>query len=126
MSYDVKVVNKKTNETVFLPERHYIGGGTFAIDGTDMAWLNITYNYSKYFYEVIDKDLGIRFLYGKTLQETMPMLDSAIDALGTEPPSDDYWKESAGNARRALESLREIAKLCIKAFPDDEMVWSGD
>ena len=126
MSYDIRVFDSKTEEPVTLPEKHYFAGGTFAMDGTTDPWLNITYNYGDYFYKFMDEDRGIRALYGIPLQEAIGLLDNTIVALGDEPPDPDYWKATAGNARKALENLKAIAEACLKAFPDREMKFDGD
>lgn len=126
MSYDISVVDEH-GDMIELPEKHDIIGGTYAIGGTTFATLNITYNYSDFYYKHIDKDNGIRAIYDKTLQEAIPMLDSAIEALGDEKPwTRDYWAPTAGNARAALENLREIARRCLEAYPDKKMFWDGD
>ena len=74
------------------------------------AWLSITYNYHKYYYDQIDSEKGIRFLYGKTGAEVIPILEEAIKELGTETDK-DYWKTTPGNAGHALQGLLEFAKL---------------
>ena len=126
MSYDIRICDKGTYETVTLPERHYLGGGTFAIDGTPEAWLNVTYNYGEFYYDLMDEDKGIRAIYGIPLRDAIGLLDGTIAKLGTEPPDDDYWKSSPGNARKALENLRDLAKACLAAYPDREMEFQGD
>ena len=126
MSYDIRVCDKGTYETVTLPEKHDLGGGTFALGGTDEAWLNVTYNYGDHFREVIDPDKGIRALYGIPLKEAIDRINESIVALGDEPPDPDYWKASAGNPRKALENLKAIAEACLKAYPDREMEFQGD
>ena len=67
MSYDIYLKDPVTNETLNLPFKHTMTGGTYAADydpNTDTwspkpiseAHLNITYNYSKYYEEATDKD----------------------------------------------------------------------
>lgn len=41
------------------------------------AWLNITYNYGHYYYEV-NKEEGIREIYGKTGLDSIPILGEMI------------------------------------------------
>jgi len=119
MSYDIELLEPETEETIMLDEPHYLTGGTYQLGGTREAWLNITYNYSKYYYEHIDKEKGIRLLYGKTGAESIPILEKAISELGDEKSS-DYWEATEGNAKEALRDLLVLAK----ARPDG--VWSGD
>ena len=94
-------------------------GGTYVLGGTDEAQLNITYNYSKFYYEVLDRKAGLRWLYGKTGRQTAGRLEHAVELLGTERDA-DYWKATEGNAGYALSILLAWAK----AHPD--AVWNGD
>jgi hypothetical protein len=66
MSYDIHLAYPDERECLV---GNHADGGTFVIGGTDEAWLNVTYNYSRYFYRNIDDALGIRWLYGKTGQQ---------------------------------------------------------
>lgn len=116
MSYDIYLKNPETEETLTLP---FVPpqGGTFSVGSRD-AEFNITYNYGKILYSLFP-DEGIRFLYGKTAEETTPALVNAIAKLGddTDP---DYWKATEGNVKIALRSLLEMAI----ALPHG--VWDGD
>ena len=51
--------------------------------------------------------------------ESIPVLKSAIDALGDDV-STDYWEATEGNAKRALCQLLAFAQM----RPDG--VWDGD
>lgn len=93
-----------------LAERHDITGGTYAMGGTDKPWLNITYNYAPFYYDLWPNE-GIRFLYDKTAREIVKELNEKIPLLAGEP-SENYWDATPGNARVALESLRHLAILC--------------
>lgn len=57
--------------------------------------INITWNYSKFYYEHIDSELGIRWLYGKTGAEVKDRLEKAIQALGIERYTGPNWIISA-------------------------------
>lgn len=100
MSYDIDLVRDGAPVTV---ERH-TEGGTYQIGGTPTAELNVTYNYGRFYYEHIDKEEGIRWLYGKTGADCIERLRTAIAALGTERDS-DYWNDTPGNAGYALSIL---------------------
>ena len=117
MSYDIYLKDPVTNETLKL-DNHQIKGGTFAIGGTNEAWLNITYNYGKHYYNTIG-DNGIRTIYGMTGAESIPILKDAISKLGDDV-SNDYWESTEGNAKKALFGLLAFAQL----RPDG--IWDGD
>ena len=139
MSYDIKLTDPLTGETLVLDAPHQMKGGTYAIGGTTQASLNVTYNYSPQFARVFDalreprstapkwmhrdrslpKVFGIRTIYGLTGAESLPLLDKAIAALGDDV-HEDYWQPTEGNAKRALMQLRALAML----RPDG--LWAGD
>lgn len=52
MSYDIRILDPVTREPVLLVHPHFIQGGTYAEDGTNELWLNITYNYAPFYYRV--------------------------------------------------------------------------
>ena len=110
MSYDIKLVDPVTEETLHLPFDHVMTGGTFAgtfdpVTGEvrprpiPEAWLNVTYNYSRYYYEATEgddrflvrdefdpehhtkKNGGIRGIYGKTGAESIGMLEDMIKRI---------------------------------------------
>lgn len=119
MSYDISLCYPVTKETLHTKSKHEISGGTMCVGGTTEMWLNITYNYSKFYYKVIDKEKGIRFIYEKTGAESIPILEKAIEQLGDDV-DEDYWKATEGNAKKALYGLLAFAKL----RPDG--IWDGD
>lgn len=118
MSYDVYLNDPVTEQVIKLEAPHEMRGGTYAMGGTNEAWLNITYNYGKHYYRVLGED-GIRAIYGKTGAQATVMLENAIAQLGDDVDA-DYWKATEGNAKRALMQLLAFARL----RPDG--VFSGD
>lgn len=118
MSYDIYLKDSE-GKTVEFESNHDLVGGTYQLGGTRNAWLNITYNYSPHFYRVMPEDKGIRWLYGQTGLDSIPVLESAIEQLGTDV-CDDYWEATEGNARKALENLLILAKAAPSA------IWDGD
>lgn len=50
MSYDIRILDPVTREPVLLEQTHFIHGGTYAENGTNELWLNITYNYAPFYY----------------------------------------------------------------------------
>ena len=109
MSYDIRLVDA-AGETIELSEPHTLRGGTFASGGTTEAWLNITYNYARFYYDIWPEQ-GIRYLYGKTGADALPLLARAIAKLGCER-SDNYWDDTSGNAGAALLDLAQLCSLC--------------
>ena len=108
MSYDINLVNKETSETLKLNHPLFIVGGTmpaeydseigeFTPTASLDAHINITYNYSNYYYEATDGDerfahveeyngekkteYGIRGLYGKTAEESIQLLRVMISRI---------------------------------------------
>lgn len=119
MSYDIELCDPVSNSVLLLDEPHQMKGGTYEVGGTRECCLNVTYNYGKHFYRVMDSEKGIRVLYGMTGAQSIPVLKQAIGALGQDVV-DDYWEATEGNARKALCGLLALAEL----RPDG--VWAGD
>jgi len=119
MSYDIRLKDLKTGKTLHANSKHNFRGGTYALGGNTELWLNVTYNYAKHYYKVIDEEKGIRFLYGKSGKESIPILEKAIAQLGDDVDK-DYWKDTEGNAKVALEQLLAMAKMRPKG------IWDGD
>lgn len=119
MSYDIYLEEPETGETIEFDEPHNMIGGTYIIGGTKEAWLNITWNYSEFYYKTIDEKKGIRFLYGRTGKEAIPILEKAISELMVDMKDlesaylemNDYWAATKENAAIALQSLLAFAKL---------------
>ncbi len=118
MSYDIYLTDSATGDTLELSESHDLKGGTYALGGTQEAWLNVTYNYVSHFQRVLGED-GIRTIYGMTGEDSLPVLQKGHDALGDDA-DDDYWKPTEGNAKSAIADLITLAK----AAPHG--VWRGD
>ncbi len=107
-----------TKETIEFDTPHEMKGGTYCCNGTNEAWLNITYNYAEHYYRLLGEN-GIRTIYGMTGADSIPILQAAADKLA-DVFSLDYWAPTEGNAKKALLQLIAIAKL----RPDG--IWSGD
>lgn len=119
MGYDILMIDKKTGEIAELPDTHHIKGGTYAVGGTNEAWLSITYNYSKFFKKYIDQEKGIRWLYGKKGKRTIKRLRKAIEEM-KDNATLDYWEATEGNARLMLKGLLFFAE----KLPN--CIWKGD
>lgn len=92
-------------------------GGTYAIGGSTEADLNITYNYSPFYYEYLSKRKGLRWLHGKKAKKTITKLAAAVQLLGTERAA-DYWWKTKGNTGYALSILLRWAKA------NPEAIWN--
>lgn len=103
MSWDLYLVDAKSQETLQLPEKHHITGGTYAVGGIRDAWLNVTYNYGVHF--------NFGGLDGMTGAESVPTMEPAAARLDTDVDP-DYWKPTEGNVRRALENCIALATAC--------------
>ncbi len=106
MSWDIDIVSDHKIATV----DNHMFGGTYIAGGTTDASLNITYNYSSYYYYHLDKKKGLRWLDGKKTSECIRRLCRAVDILGIEQ-DDDYWRATPGNAGYALWILLKWAIL---------------
>jgi len=119
MSYSIKYTNEK-GECFKLDKKH-TEGGTYVDGGTYDTELNITYNYSWYYYLFLDKEKGIRWLYGKKGKDCIEKLNQAIEPFKEELPYEhDYWANTPGNCVKPLRILLSWAE----QFP--EGVFSGD
>lgn len=140
MSYDISLIDPVTKETVHFDSPHRMTGGTFAVGGTTEAWLNITYNYAKWYYrdgvfpDEGEDHNGIRSIYGLSGVDSIPVLKHAIQTL--ENMDEDlieeqkkefedrgvygYWIPTRKNAIKPLYQLLAMAKM----RPD--AVWDGD
>ena len=118
MSYDIKLVHPVTKEVLYLDAPHAMRGGTYEAGGTTKCWLNVTYNYGQHFRDVLG-EYGIRFIYGMTGADSIPVLKAAAEKLGDDV-DEDYWKPTEGNAKAVLLQLIALAQL----RPDG--IWAGD
>ena len=108
MSYDCRLVDPVTKETLQTASKHEITGGNYCVGGTTDMWLNVTYNYAKHFYRVMPN--GIRGLEGMMAADSIPILEKGIAQLGNDV-DDNYWEPTEGNAKKALYGLLALAKL---------------
>jgi len=95
MGYDIYMKGKNKHTLRVKP---FSEGGTRRMDQPETeAWISVTYNYAHFYYETIDAEKGIRWIYGKTGKECVEKLKQAVSILGTlrDP---DYWSPTAGNA----------------------------
>lgn len=120
MSYDIYLRDPETNEVIETSnDLSWLRGGTYAVGGSKELWLNVTYNYGKFYYKTIDKDQGIRYIYGMSGKDSVPILMDAMSDLGDDV-TDNYWDATEGNAKKALLMMVLMATLAPKG------VWDGD
>ena len=140
MSYDITLNDPVTKEPIQLDTPHQLRGGTYAMNGTTEARLNITYNYSRWYYKpgvfapTQEESKGIRTIYGMSGAQSIPVLENAIKTLEgmCEDISDEerrecegqgatgYWMPTRQNAIKPLYQLLELAQM----RPEGE--WDGD
>lgn len=140
MSYDITLNDPVTKETIQFDTPHQMTGGTFCIGGSSEAWLNITYNYSRWYYKdgvfpvKSEEKEGIRTIYGMSGAESIPVLENAIKTLEnmTEDLTEEeikeyadggvggYWTPTRENAIKPLYQLLAMAKMRPGG------VWGGD
>lgn len=126
MSYDVWLKDPITKEPLEIDKPHFMAGGTYAIGGTTELWLNITYNYGRWYRraDIFGKD-GIWSICGMSGSDSIPVLERAIASLESmqEDLSADevaeyeakgatgYWLPTRENAITPLRYLLNFAKM---------------
>lgn len=109
MSYDIGYYTKETwdkesdKEPIKVTPFQAEGGTVRAelIDGRLVpakiaeCEINITYNYGKFYYEHLDEEQGIRWLYGKTGAEAKERLEKAVRTLGIDRYTGPFWSISS-------------------------------
>lgn len=126
MSYDIKLKNKKTDETAFMQHPQYVRGGTVPakidpVTGTLVqaaqaeASINITYNYSGYYKEATEGDL--RFAHDEV---------SAYYADGTTGPVQTEYGIRGLYGKTPAESipmLNDMIQRIRNTYQDEHGEW---
>lgn len=145
MSWDISLRDPVTHKTIELSEPHFMRGGLYQQGGTKELWLNVTWNYGRWYHldglfpsfpddRFSGGRAGIRSIYGMTGAESIPVLEKAIAALEArtddisgkeraqwmEKGTSSYWIPTRENAIKPLHQLLAFAKM----RPDG--VWDGD
>lgn len=84
-------------------------GSNYAIDGSELANITITYNYVDFF--------DFRQLHEMKAKDSISILQKAVDKLGTKQDN-DYWARTPGNAGHVCSVLLTWAKLHLEAIWD--------
>ena len=149
MSWDIALCDRKTGEELSLPVPLFVRGGTIpAVQNpytgeleqapTETASINITWNYSPYYYEATEGDkrflhqedgeepsYGIRGIYGKTPEESIPMLKDMVERIRKKYMNDDgIWKMSERKRVRYFDEngkeVRDAFGAVLKKIPMTE------
>lgn len=103
MSYWVYLNNDAGQPVTVAPFQE---GGTQQVGGTDVAELNVTYNYSRVF---ASYDWAVRDLHGRSAQDTLEELTNLAEQLPNQPDR-DYWRPTPGNAGAVVHRLLAWAR----------------
>lgn len=124
MSYDIALCDPVTMERININEPHFIRGGTYVVGGTTELWLNITYNYSGYYYEAIEG--GIRSIYGKTGLETINIIADMITSIENKYKDENgEWIVSKRSKNIFFDkdgNEIDSAQALLLAFHDEEVL----
>ena len=126
MSYDIYLKERVSGETIQLPIKHIMTGGTYKADfdpktntfspmPNSEAWLNITYNYGHYYYEATDGDP--RFAHDEI---------SCVHADGTFGPMETQYGIRGIYGKTGAESiplLRDMIKRIEDRYKDKNGEW---
>ena len=110
MSWDIHLEDAE-GHVLEVPK--HMEGGTYAMEGTPSACLNVTYNYSD-----VTRLVGFGFkesLNNRRAAVTIPDLEHVVDTLGTKK-FENYWAPTPGNAGYAASILLNWAKLHPDAY----------
>lgn len=83
MGYSIDFCHPETGKLLTTKYIHQ-EGSNIVLGGSNDCHITITWNYSKHYYKALDADNGIRWIYGKSGQETAPKLLTAIQKLGCD------------------------------------------
>ena len=106
MSYDISYYSKETWNRPYEERElikvypHKAEGGTVRAELVDgilvpatitECEMNITYNYSSFYYKHLDSKKGIRWIFGKTGAKVKKRLEKAIMELGANINTSPFW-----------------------------------
>lgn len=142
MSWDISLLDPVTKNTLELPIKHVMTGGTFLADydkntgmfspkPTTEAWLNITYNYSPYYYAATEgddrfgPDGGLRGINEKTGLQSIAMLNDMITRITNKYYINGEWITTSHKKTRFIENttgkeLDLVVDIIHKHIPSSE------
>ena len=102
MSYDIELKNKVTGETATMRHPQYVRGGnvparlnpiTGRLEQAEQAeaHINITYNYSHYYYEATDDLETLRDLYDVAIDQIRIAMTQLNEKNVVEDLGDAFW-----------------------------------
>ena len=105
MSYDINIVDLSTGETIETADPHHIAGGTYQVGGTTRLWLNITYNYSRFYYRAETLGESTKIYGEKPVNGCLPVLREEYGGI----PGLEHLSVSQARERvlRAINALRD-------------------
>jgi hypothetical protein len=107
MSWDVELVDENGLAVDVVSHKE---GGIYAIGGDTSAELNVTYNYSSFYFQALNTEEGLRWLDHRKAGDCSEALKQAVKILGRKRDK-DYWRATPGNAGHALWVLLSWATL---------------
>ena len=137
MSYDIELTDSRSHVVMELPAGMFVRSGNICAEIDEItgdfyqvpqkeASINITYNYSGYYYEACDgdqrfynggKNLGLRAIYGKTAKESIPMLMDMIERIQKRyQNADGSWKLGNRTRQFAINAQGEKITDSFKIF----------
>jgi len=117
MSYSIRYIDDVANT---FPIDPLFEGGILTVGGQTDTQLNVTYNYSWYYYMFLDEKEGIRWLYKKKGKDCIERLTKAIKPFIKHEPYTDYWADTPGNCIKPLKIFLEWCQ----EYPEGE--FDGD
>lgn len=105
MSYDVYIVDPETGEDIETDTPHHFAGGTYQVGGTTRLWLNITFNYSPFYYRADTLGESTKVYGEKPVNGALPVLREEYGGI----PGLEYLSVSQARERvlRAINNLRD-------------------
>ena len=97
-----------------LTVKPFTDGGTYVLGGSNLAELNVTYNYGGHYRRVLTCEDGFKGLSGLSAEDALPILAEGIAGLG-DNVSGDYWEPTEGNAKTALVRVWQWCEQSLKS-----------
>ncbi len=102
MGWDISLINPDGGHPVVA--LHH-AGSIITVGGSTSAWMNLTYNYSPFYYKLFPEDMDLKWIRAKKAGDTIEVMRAVLAKLGEET-SDSDWDPTSGNAGHALKTLK--------------------